>query len=105
MPSPSPYAVSLVLHQDQTPGWRIHLHPNGVDGGYPISIKQAEDLSRAATDALDIVTQDDTITTPYMIVHNGTVALRSVLESELTDAESKAANIASLRRSLAEMGQ
>jgi hypothetical protein len=92
-----------VLHQGDKPGWRIHLTPNGVDGGHPISIKEAEELARTATDIVDTVTQDDTATTPYMIVRNGTTVLRDALEKELADAEMKAASIAALRRSLAEM--
>jgi siroheme synthase len=103
MSAPTPYAISLVLHQDQTPGWRVHLNPDGVEGGHPVSIKQAEDLARAATDIIDTVTQDDAVTTPYMVVRNGTTALRSTLEGELKDAEEKAANIAALRRTLGEM--
>jgi siroheme synthase len=80
------------------------MTPNGIDGGYPVSIKQAEELARTATDIIDIAaTQDDSVTTPYMIVRNGTTVLRDALEKELADSEAKAANIASLRRSLAEM--
>lgn len=107
MPTPpTPHAISLVLHQDDSPGWRLHLNPNGVDGGYPISIKEAEEFARYATDVMDISGPgSDTITTPYMIVRNGTELLRAALESELADAEAKAANIASLRRALAEMNQ
>lgn len=102
----TPYAISLVLHQDDSPGWRIHLNPNGVDGGYPVSIKEAEALARAATDTMDISGfGGDTVTTPYIIVRNGTTVLRAALENELADAEAKAANIASLRRTLAEMSQ
>lgn len=103
--TPNPYAISLVLHQDDRLGWRVHVTPNGVDGGHPVSIKQAEELARTATDIIDTATQDDTVTTPYMIVRNGTTVLRDALEKELADAEIKAANIASLRRSLAEMDQ
>jgi hypothetical protein len=101
--SPTPYAVSLVLHQDDKPGWRIHLNPNGVDGGYPVSIKEAEELARSATDITGSATDDNTTITPYMVVRNGTTALRATLEGELADAEAKAANIATLRRSLAEI--
>ena len=98
-----PYALSLVLHRDGGPGWRIHLNPNGVEGGHPVSIKQAEELARTATDILSTVTQDETITTPFMVVRNGTITLRTLLEGELADAEAKAARIATLRRALAEM--
>lgn len=101
--TPTPHAISLVLHQDNHPGWRVHLTPNGVEGGHPVSIKQAEDIARAATDVIDTITQDDTATTPYMIVRNGTTILRAALEGELADAEAKAANIANLRRALAEI--
>ena len=101
--SPTPYAVSLVLHQDDKPGWRIHLTPGGADGGHPVSIKEAEELARSETDIFDTTTQDDTAMTPYMVVRNGTTVLRTTLENELADAEAKAASIATLRRSLAEM--
>jgi hypothetical protein len=104
MTPPTPHAISLVLHQDDKPGWRIHLNPGGVDGGHPISIKEAEEFARSATDIMDISGPgSDTITTPFMIVRNGTTALRATLEGELSDAEAKAANIAALRRTLAEM--
>jgi hypothetical protein len=104
MISSIPHAISLVLHQDDKPGWRIHLNPNGIDDGYPISIKEAEEFARSATDIMDISgSENETITTPFMIVRNGTTILRNALEKELADAEAKAANIASLRRSLAEM--
>ncbi len=99
--APTPYAISLVLHQDDKPGWRVHLTPNGIDGGHSVSIREAEELARSATDITS--SEDDTITTPYMIVRNGTTVLRTALEKELTDAEAKAASIAALRRSLAEM--
>jgi hypothetical protein len=100
----TPYAISLVLHQDDKPGWRIHITPNGVDGGYPVSIKHAEELARTATDIVGSAPAGtDSDMTPYMIVRNGTTVLRDALEKELEDAEAKAANIASLRRSLAEM--
>jgi siroheme synthase len=91
-----------VLHQDDKPGWRIHLTPNGVDGGHSVSIKEAEELARSATDITGSAT-DDNATTPYMVVRNGTTVLRTALETELADAETKAASIAALRRSLAEM--
>jgi len=100
---PTPYAISLVLHQDDKPGWRVHLTPNGPDGGYPVSIKEAEELARSATDITNSATQDDTVATPYQVVRNGTTILRTALETELADAETKAASIAALRRSLAEM--
>jgi hypothetical protein len=103
MSSSTPYAISLVLHQDNKPGWRVHLNPNGADGGYPISIKEAEELARTATDILNSVIAESDAVTPYMIVRNGTTALRSTLEGELADAESKAAMIAGLRRTLAEI--
>jgi hypothetical protein len=105
MTPPTPHAISLVLHQDDKPGWRIHLNPNGVDGGYPVSIKEAEELARTATDILSasIPVTDDKGVTPFQIVRNGTTALRATLEGELSDAEAKAANIATLRRTLAEM--
>lgn len=105
MTSPIPHAISLVLHQDDQPGWRIHLNPNGVDGGHLISIKEAEELARTATDILSasIPIIDDKSVTPFQIVRNGTTALRATLEDELQDAEVKAANIAALRRTLAEM--
>ena len=92
-----------MLHQDDKRGWYLHLTPTGIDGGHPISIKEAEELARTATDILSAVIQDDNATTPYMIVRNGTTALRAALESELADAEAKAANIATLRRTLAEI--
>lgn len=102
----TPYAISLVLHQEGRLGWRIHVAPNGVDGGHPISIKEAEEFARSATDLMDISGPGgESVTTPYMIVRNGTTVLRDALENELADAEAKAANIASLRRSLAEMDQ
>lgn len=104
--SPIPHAISLVLHQDDSPGWRLHLNPDGVEGGYPISIKEAEEFARHATDLMDISGPgSDTVTTPYMVVRNGTALLRATLEGALADAEAKAANIASLRRALAEMSQ
>ncbi len=105
MPESVPYAISLVLHQDGTPGWRIHLHPNGTDGGNPISIKEAEEIARAATDVLDTVTQDDKTVTPFQIVRNGTILLRQTLQRELELAEAKAASIPHLRRTLGEMEQ
>jgi hypothetical protein len=75
-------------------------------GAHPISIKEAEEFARHATDLMDISGPgSDTIVTPYMIVRNGTSLLRATLESALADAEEKAANIASLRRALAEMSQ
>lgn len=98
----TPYAISLVLHQDDRLGWRVYLTPHGIDGGHPVSIKQAEELARTATNIIDTPTQD---ATPYMIVRNGTTVLRQALEEELAEAEAKAANIASLRRALAEMNQ
>lgn len=100
-----PYAISLVLHQDGSPGWRVHLHPNGPDGGHPISIKEAEEIARVATSVLDTVTQDDKSVTPFQIVRNGTTALRQTLQRELEIAEARAASIPHLRRSLGEMGQ
>lgn len=99
----SPFAISLVLHQSDNPGWRVHLTPGGPDGGHPISIKEAEELARSATDITGSATDDATVTTPYEIVRNGTTVLRDALEKELADAEAKAASIAALRRSLAEM--
>ncbi len=102
---PIPYAISLVLHQEGTPGWRVHLHPGGNESGYPISIKEAEELARAATDVLDTVTQDDTTATPFMIVRNGTTVLRDTLKRELELAEARAASIPHLRRALGEMGE
>lgn len=106
MPSPTPYAISLVLHQDgERLGWRVHLTPNGPEGGYPISIQQAEELARVATDVLSASVQDESATTPFMVVRNGTTVLRGALESELADAEAKAANIGALRRALSEMSQ
>ena len=102
---PTPYAITLVLHQEASPGWRVHLHPGGNEGGYPISIKEAEELARAATDILDTVTQDDTSTTPFMIVRNGTTVLRETLKHELEVAEARAASIPHLRRALGEMEQ
>lgn len=102
--SPTPYAISLVLHQDGPPGWRVHLHPNGTDGGSPISIKEAEEIARAATDVLDTVTQDDQAVTPFQVVRNGTTVLRETLKRELEVAEAKAASIPHLRRTLGEMG-
>lgn len=98
----TPYAISIVLHQDQKPGWRIHLNPEDDIGGHAISIKQAEELARIATDILSPV-QNDTRMTPFMVIRNGTTALRSTLENELAEAEAKAANIASLRKSLSEI--
>lgn len=104
MTPPTPFAISIVLHQDQQTGWRIHLTPNSPQPGYPLTIKQAEDVARSITDILATVIPVETEpTTPFMVVRNGTTALRSTLERELADAEAKAANIAALRRSLAEM--
>lgn len=104
MTPPTPFAISLVLHQEDKAGWRIHLTPNSPQGGYPVTIKQAEDIARAITDLLStVIPVDSEPTTPFMVVRNGTTALRSTLERELADAEAKAANIASLRRTLAEM--
>lgn len=103
MPDKTPYAISLVLHQDARPGWRVHLHPNGDESGTPISIKEAEEIARAATDVLDTVTQDDNAVTPFMIVRNGTTVLRETFERALEEAEAKAANIPHLRRALGEM--
>lgn len=105
MPDKTPYAISLVLHQDGTPGWRVHLHPNGPEGGNPVSIKEAEEIARAATDVLDTVTQDDSVVTPFMIVRNGTTVLRETYKRALEEAEAKAANIPHLRRALGEMDQ
>lgn len=104
--TPTPFAISLVLHQDDHPGWRVHLAPNSPQGGYPIAIKQAEEIARTITDILvtEIPVETEP-TTPFMVVRNGTTVLRSALQSELADAEEKAANIASLRRALAEMEQ
>ena len=102
---PVPYAISLVLHQDGSPGWRVHLHPNGPDGGHPISIKEAEEIARVATSVLDTVTQDDKSVTPFMIVRNGTTVLRETYKRALEEAEAKAANIPHLRRALGEMGE
>lgn len=100
----TPYAISLVLHQDDQPGWRVHLTPDSPQGGYPVTIKQAEEIARAITDILSTVINVETEpTTPFMVVRNGTTVLRTALEQELADAEAKAANIASLRRALAEM--
>jgi hypothetical protein len=101
----TPYAISLVLHQDGSPGWRIHLHPNGNEKGYPVSIKEAEELARAATEILNTVTQDDKAVTPFMIVRNGTTVLRDTYKAALEEAEAKAANIPHLRRALGEMGE
>jgi hypothetical protein len=101
--SNQPYAISLVLHQDDQLGWRVHLNPNGIDGGLPITIKQAETIARAATDVLDTVTQDDNAVTPFMVVRNGTTVLRQALQQELDAAEAKAASIPHLRRALGEM--
>jgi len=100
---PVPYAISLVLHQDATPGWRIHLHPNGNDGGSPISIKEAEEIARVATSVLDTVTQDDKAVTPFQIVRSGTTVLRQTLQRELEVAEARAASIPHLRRTLGEI--
>jgi len=76
------YAMSLVLHQDDKPGWRIHLNPDGVDGGYPLSIKEAEELARSATDVMDIAGPgSDTVITPYMVVRNGTTVLRQTYKA------------------------
>lgn len=102
---PVPYAISLVLHQDATPGWRIHLHPNGPEGGHPVSIKEAEEIARAATTVLDTGTQGDHAVTPFMIVRNGTTALRQTLQRELELAEARAASIPHLRRTLGEMSE
>jgi hypothetical protein len=102
--TPTPYAISLVLHQDDRPGWRVHLTPDSPQGGYSVAIKQAEEIARAITDILvtEIPVETEPIT-PFMVVRNGTTVLRAALEQELADAEAKAANIASLRRALAEM--
>ena len=102
---PVPYAISLVLHQDGTPGWRIHLHPNGNDGGYPVSIKEAEELARGATEILAADIQDSEAVTPFQIVRNGTTVLRQTLQRELEVAEARAASIPHLRRTLGEMGE
>lgn len=104
--TPTPHAISLVLHQDDKLGWRVHLTPSAPAGGYPISIKQAEEIARATTDILaGVISVETEPTTPFMVVRNGTTVLRAALEQELADAEAKAANIASLRRALAEMSQ
>lgn len=104
MTPPTPYAISIVLHQEQKAGWRIHLTPNSSQEGYPLTIKQAEDVARAITDLLSaVIPVDSEPTTPFMVVRNGTTTLRATLERELADAEAKAANIAALRRTLQEM--
>lgn len=102
---PTPYAITLVLHQEESPGWRVHLHPGGTEGGTPVSIKEAEEIARAATDVLDTVTQDDSAVTPFMIVREGTAVLRQTYKAALEEAEAKAANIPHLRRALGEMDQ
>lgn len=99
-----PFAISLVLREN---GWRIYLtggSPNANGGdGYPVSIKEAEEIARAATAILDTVTQDDQATTPFQIVRNGTNALRETLKRQLEVAEARAASIPHLRRSLGEI--
>jgi siroheme synthase len=101
-----PYAVSLVLHQDsEKPGWRIHISPesneNAKKEGYVVSIAQALALARVATEIIETVTQEDS-TTPFMVVRNGTTAMRSALEQRLAHAEAEAANVAALRQKLTE---
>ena len=101
-----PFAVSLVLHQNDAPiGWRMHLMPGGPQEGHPISIGQAEEFARAATEILAAITQDEKAVTPYQVVRTGTTSLRGLLEAKLAEAESQAANIANLRRTLAELDQ
>ena len=98
--------MSLVLHQNDAPvGWRIHITPGGPQEGYPVTIKQAENFARAATEIIDTVTQDDRAVTPFQIVRNGTTALKTILEAQLSAAEAQAASIASLRRTLSELEQ
>lgn len=105
MPDKStPYAISLVLHQTDKPiGWRIHLHPNGPETGYPLTVKQAETLAREVTTIVGIDDQDSQTMTPYQVVRSGTDTLRNILEAELADAEAKAATIANLRTLRAEL--
>jgi hypothetical protein len=103
---PTPYAISLVLHQDDQLGWRIHLNPDSPQAGYPITIKQAEEIARSITDTLATVIPVETEpTTPFMVVRNGTTVLRQALQQELDAAEAKAASIPHLRRALGELDQ
>jgi hypothetical protein len=95
---PTPYVVSLVLHQGEKPGWRVHTAPSSDPDGYPVTIKHAEELARAAT---DVVSGADV--TPFEVVRQGTVAMRQTVTRELAEAEAKAAGIAALRRTLAEI--
>lgn len=97
-----PHAISLVLRDN---GWRVYLTPGGNQEGHPVSIKEAEEIARAATAVLDTVTQDDQAVTPFQIVRNGTTVLRQTLQRELEIAEARAASIPHLRRSLGEMEQ
>lgn len=99
-----PFAISLVLRDN---GWRIYLTPGGNGDGYPFSIKEAEELARAATEILSATVSitDDKTVTPFMIVRNGTTVLRQTLQRELELAEAKAASIPHLRRTLGEIEQ
>src|SRR5208282_6338247 len=88
----APHAISLVLRDN---GWRIYLTPNGNEDGYPVSIKEAEELARAATEILStsVLITDDKSATPFMVVRNGTNVLRQMLQRELEVAEARAASI------------
>jgi hypothetical protein len=97
---PTPYAISLVLHQGEKPGWRVHTAPSSDPDGYPVTIKQAEVLARAATD----VTAGADVT-PFEVVRQGTVEMRGTVTRELAEAEAKASTIKDLRTTLAEMEQ
>lgn len=96
---PTPYAISLVLHQDEKPGWRIHTSPTTAPEGHHVSIAEAEAFARAATDLTDVEAE----VTPFAVVRNGTTQLRDSLERALAEAETKAATIPGLRRALGEM--
>jgi len=82
-------------------GWRVYVSPNaeGESEGEAVTIAQAEEIARVATEA----TGADKQVTPFMVVRNGTQQLRGTLEAALADAESKAASIAGLRKALGEI--
>lgn len=97
-PTVPTYVVSLVLRPS---GWRVYVSPcpDELKDGWPVSIVQAEEIARVATE----VTDSQAAVTPYMIARNGTTQLRSTVESALSQAEEQAKSIPGLRKMLGEI--